>query len=81
MRTTLTIEDDLAEALRAHMQRTGKSLKATVNDLIRQGLDPPGQRVKLPRFRVRARPLGRRPGLNYDKVSALVEQLEGPIAR
>ena len=36
--------------------------------------------VKKP-FKVRARPLGLRPGLNYDDFWGLIEQVEGPDHR
>lgn len=77
MRTTLTLDDDIAAKLKAEMRRTGRSLKETVNASLRAGLNPRRTRLPARRFTVRARPLGLRPGLNYDKVSDLLEQLEG----
>jgi hypothetical protein len=35
----------------------------------------------VPPFKVTARPLGLRPGLNYDCVSKLLEEAEGPDYR
>lgn len=39
MRTTLTIDPDVAAALERERDRTGASLKQTINDLLRAGLD------------------------------------------
>jgi hypothetical protein len=38
MRTTLTLEDDVAAELEDRMRREGRSMKDLVNDLLRRGL-------------------------------------------
>ncbi len=79
-RTTLTLEDDVMRRLRDESRRTGRSIKDTVNDAIRHGLEQtPSERH--PGFRVRARKLSARPGVQFDDVSALLEQVEGPMHR
>jgi hypothetical protein len=78
MRTTLTLEPDVAAKLRAEMRRTGHSFKQVVNDLLRERLIQREMQGPLPPFQVKARALGERPGLNYDCISALLEQIEGP---
>ena len=81
MRTTLTIDDDVAFKLKVEMRRTGATLKETVNRLLRLGLHSPGG-VKRRQFRVQARDLGKlRAGLNLDSVGDAIEQLEGPTHR
>ena len=81
MRTTLTIDDDVAFKLKAEMRRNGATLKETVNRLLRLGLQPQSG-SKRRRFRVVARDRGRlRPGLTLDSVSDALEQLEGPTYR
>ena len=79
MRTTLTLEDDVAARVKTESQRSGRSFKEVVNDLLRRGLE--AKRPQRPRkpFSVRARPLGVRPGLDYDNVADLLEQIEGPL--
>jgi plasmid stability protein len=82
MRTTLTLDDDVAARLKSLMRQDGRSLKATVNDLLRLALST--KRVVKGRkpFRVEARDLGGlRPGLNLDNVGDMLEQLEGPRHR
>jgi hypothetical protein len=81
-RTTLTLDDDVARRLKAVMRQDGKSLKATVNELLRLSLSAKrATKVRRP-FRVGARDLGElRPGLSLDNVGDLLEQLEGPRHR
>ena len=82
MRTTLTLEDDVAAKLQAEVRRTGKSLKETVNELLRVALARPRRRPSKTRFKVKARDLGAlAPGLNLDDVAGLLEQVEGPAHR
>lgn len=79
MRTTLTLEDDVAAKLREEMRRSGNSFKDLVNTLLRQALNKPPTPEARPSFRVRAHAMGQRPGLNYDSVGDLLEQIEGPL--
>ena len=82
MRTTLTLDDDVAVKLKAEMRRSGKSLKVAVNEFLRLGLTTKKKRPVRERFRIRPRDLGRlRPGLSLDSVGDLLEQLEGPTYR
>lgn len=74
MRTTLTIDDDLAERLKAEMRKEGASLKEIVSTLLRRGLDAPKRSKK--RFRVKARPMGVRAGVNYSKTSEMLDWLD-----
>lgn len=57
MRTTLTLDDDVAEAARSLAQKTGKTLGSVVSELARRGLRPalpPARSGKLPHFPVAA---------------------------
>ena len=75
MRTTLSLDDDVASLLRQEMRRSGNSLKGAVNHFLRLGLMSAGkQRNK--RFVVTPRKLGLPPGLSYDSVADLLENLE-----
>jgi hypothetical protein len=82
MRTTLTLDDDVAAKLKAETKRSGKSFKDVVNEYLRLGLfakktERPGEP-----FRVEARDLGRlHPGLSLDSIADLLERLEGPAHR
>ena len=81
MRTTLTLDDDVEAKLRAEARKSGEPFKQVVNRVLRTGLNVRTQGAPLPPFKVKARPLGLRPGFSFDKVSELIEQLEGPVHR
>ena len=77
MRTTLTIDDDLAGILQKRAGQQGHSFKEVVNDTLRAGLAGSGNVVlKRKPFKVIARPLGLRPGYDPDKLNQLVDELE-----
>ncbi len=74
MRTTLTLDPDVADRLRALARERGLPFKQVVNAVLRRGLDDhAGGRVG---FAVEARPLGLRPGIDLDRAAALADRLE-----
>jgi hypothetical protein len=74
MRTTLTLDPDVADRLRALARERGLPFKQVVNAVLRRGLDDgAGERE---RFRVEARALGLRPGIDLDRALALAALLE-----
>lgn len=79
-RTTLTLDDDVAATLAAEARRTGRPLKAVVNEALRNGLETAGRR-KLSRYRVKIRDMRMRPGFDIDDIEGLLDQLEGPLRR
>jgi len=78
VRTTLTLDEDVAAKLEADVRKSGRSFKETVNYYLRLGLNARRATKPAKPFKVRARNLGKRPGLNYDHVWGLIEQIEGP---
>jgi hypothetical protein len=76
VRTTLSLDEDVAKLLRREIRRSGASLKAAVNHFLRLGLMQSGKQQQK-RFVVQPRPLGLPAGLSYDHVEELVEALEG----
>lgn len=76
MRTTLTLDDDVAKLLEKEQRRSGSSFKQVVNHFLRLGLTAK-QAPRKP-FKVTPINLGLPP---YDKVEDLLEQLEGPDHR
>ncbi len=76
MRTTLTLERDVAERLTREVRRTGKSLKATVNDALRLGLGLAGRPQRAPRFEVEPHAFGFTAGVDLDRMNQLVDELE-----
>jgi hypothetical protein len=77
VRTTLSIDEDVAKLLRREIRRSGASLKAAVNHFLRLGLMAAGKPQRKP-FVVHPRALGLPQDLSYDNVEELVEALEGP---
>ncbi len=77
MRTTLTIDDDVAQALRDLSRKRGTSFKAVVNEVLRRGLStgekPPPTREP---FRVSSAPRGFRAGIDPLKLNQLADELE-----
>jgi hypothetical protein len=81
VRTTLTIDDDVATLLEKEMRRTGKPLKQTVNQLLRIGLVQAAMPVKPRPFRVKPRKIGLPAEWTSGSVAELIEILEGPMHR
>ena len=79
MRTTLTLEEDIAAKVQTEMRRTGKSLKVTINELLRLALNTPRNRKPSVPFVIEARPLGLRSRISLDSIGDLLEQIEGPL--
>ena len=71
----------MAAKLREEARRYDEPFKEIVNRVLRTGLNVRVQAASIPPFKVKARPLGLRPGFNYDKVSELIKQIEGPFHR
>ena len=76
MRTTLTLDNDVAERLRMEIRRSGKAMKAVVNEALRLGLGLAGKPVRPPRFQVRPHAFGFKPGIDLDRINQLVDELE-----
>ena len=76
MRTTLTLDDDVAVKLRAEVRRSGRPFKQIVNQTLRLGLSFRNQHKPLSPFRVKPYDLGLRPGFSYDNTGDLLERLD-----
>jgi hypothetical protein len=82
VRTTLTLDEDVASKLKSLARRSGRAFRDVVNDTLRRGLARPPAAPPRQLFKVEARDLGRlRPGLDLDNVADLLEQVEGPLHR
>ncbi|MCC6667586.1 MAG: antitoxin [Polyangiaceae bacterium] len=75
MRTTLTLDPDVAQLLKAEAHRQRKAFKEVVNDAIRRGLSP--QRERPPkRYRVRPHKTRLLPGIDLAGFNKLADELE-----
>jgi hypothetical protein len=82
MRTTLTLDDDVAAKLKAESRRAGRPFKEIVNETLRSGLATRRAVAQRQAFKVAARDLGDlRPGLSLDNVAELIERVEGSLHR
>lgn len=82
MRTTLTLDEDVAAKLKAQTRKTGRTFRDVVNDTLRRGLAATAAAPRPVAFRVAARDLGAlRPGVQLDDVAGLLELTEGPSHR
>jgi hypothetical protein len=76
VRTTITLDPDVARQLESEMRRTGKGLKAAVNDALRRAFASPARGAHLPKFVVKPHAFGLRPGIDPDRLNQLVDELE-----
>jgi hypothetical protein len=76
MRTTLTIDDTIARALKYLAHSSNKPFKQVVNETLRAVLSAPAAR-KSKRYKVRPAALGGLlPGIDLDKALALANAIE-----
>ena len=77
MRTTLTLDDDLAKELTKLARRLGVSFKEVVNDTIRRGISFGDRPDAAPTpFVVEPQACGLRPGIDAAGLNRLVDDLE-----
>lgn len=77
MRTTLTLDDDLAARLKDLARRRRAAFKEVLNTVLRRGLarqEPSAPRPR--RFKTRPFRSGFRPGVDPLKLNQLVDELE-----
>lgn len=76
MRTTITLSESLARRLRDRMRARGTGFRETLEAVLEEGLTertpPPGQR----KFRVRAKPMGLRAGIDPARLHDVDAELE-----
>jgi uncharacterized ferredoxin-like protein len=77
MRTTLTLDDDLARRLKELARATDRNFKEVVNETIRKGLAV-GElpRASEDRFQVQPKACGFRSGIDTTKLNQLYDDLE-----
>jgi hypothetical protein len=77
MRTTLTLDPDIAAKARKGAVKLRKPFKEVINAALRVGLDeilaPPAAKP----YRTKPRTLGLRRGFSYDNISELIAAAEG----
>ena len=76
MRTTLTLDDDLAALLKKRARELGISFKEVVNCVIRSGLGERMLKPDRPVPKTLPHSFGFNPGLDLDKFNQLADELE-----
>ena len=80
MRTTVTIDDDVAALLNKEMHKSGQPFKQVLNQTLRLGLSASKQPPRKP-FKVKPWNLQPPPGQSFDNVHELLDALDGPERR
>ena len=81
MRTTLTLDADVAQKARTVAAKTHQSFKHVINEALRSGFERM-ERPSAGRFyRTKPRSMGLRPGFNLDNIQELLAQVDGEDAR
>jgi hypothetical protein len=83
VRTTLTLDPDVASRLKAEVRRSGRPFKEVVNEALRLAFTKRSRGpVEVSPLEIRPRDLGAlRPGLSLDNIGDLLESAEGPTHR
>ena len=76
MRTTLTLDPDVARMIEEEVHRVRKPLKQVVNEALRRGLTSSAGRPAPKPYRVRVHRTVLRPGLDRGRLNALADELE-----
>ena len=76
MRTTLTIDDDVAILIEERRRREALSIKQVVNALLREGLRSGRQAPRAKKSRTRPHKLRMRAGFDPARLNQLVDELE-----
>ena len=77
MRTTLTLDPDVAAEVKRGAKKLGKPLKEIINSALRIGLAPILNPPAAKPYHTEPRPMGLRQGFSYDKIAELLARAEG----
>jgi hypothetical protein len=75
MRTTVTLDADVAARLKEEARRQKTSFKEVLNNSVRRGLRTGATEESKP-YRLRPRPLHAKPGVNLDQALAMAGEIE-----
>ena len=77
MRTTLTLDEDLAKQLKDLAWQEGRSFNQVTNEVIRRGLSAGESQVEgVAPYRVEARVCGLKPNVDPNKLNQICDHLE-----
>lgn len=81
MRTTLTLDRDVADRARALVRKSGRPFKQIINEALRHGLEQLQAPPKSKRYRAPVYSMELRSGLNLDNIQELLSEIEGEDSR
>ena len=76
MRTTLTLDDAIAEKLREQARLQDRTFKQVVNDTLRRGMSPEVRDIPTPEYRIVPNRSELAPGIDPTKLNQINDQLE-----
>ena len=76
MRTTLTLDDDVAVRIEERRRRDGQSLRQVVNRLLREGLRHDERPPEARKYRTKTHKLHLRPGFDAARLNRLADEIE-----
>jgi len=77
MRTTLTLDPDVAAKVKRGAKKLNKPIKEVINEALRFGLDSVLNPPPAKPYRTIPRPMGLREGFSYDDIAELLSRAEG----
>lgn len=77
MRTTLTLDHDVALKAKRGAARLGQPFKAVINSALRIGLDEVLKPKAAKPYRTKPHSMGLRRDLNFDNIGELLAKIEG----
>jgi hypothetical protein len=76
MRTTVTLDPDVERLLKDAVRKSGRSFKDVLNRAVREGLAAQAKPQPGKPFRVRARKMGLRRGIDPGSLNRLVDEMD-----
>ena len=76
VRTTVTLDKDVERMLRESMHRSRRGFKETLNAALREALGRKFKKSFRSAFKIKARPMGLRPGIDPASFNKLADELE-----
>ena len=76
MRTTLTLDDDVADFLKEQSRLHDRPFRQVGNETLRRGMTPGSPQPERPRFRIAPNRSGLAPGVDPRRLNQLNDELE-----
>jgi hypothetical protein len=74
--TTLILDRDVADRVKLEMRRSGRTLRAVVNDALRRGFGLATKPISQTPFVVRPHAFGFKAGIDLDRLNQFADELE-----